>query len=72
MTHLRGINGHTSCGLQITEKLMVLGPTGFEWAHSTYPPSVCVTCLNKSVRLRKVINPRPTLGIPMFPEKKRA
>lgn len=68
MTHLRGINGHTACGLEITEKLMVLGPAGFEYAHGTYPPAVCVTCLNKAVRMRRVVNPRPPVIISMFPK----
>ena len=57
MVHMRGINGHTQCGITTTKDMLVLGLGGFRLSHSIAPKGVCLVCLNKSRRIKMKSNP---------------
>lgn len=42
----------TQCGLEVTKNIHAPGLPGFRLAHSIRRDSVCVTCLNKSAKLK--------------------
>lgn len=52
MVHLRGKNGHTACGTEVTAKMLALGVGGFRLSHSINPKGVCLKCLEKSRAMR--------------------
>ena len=52
MVHMRGINGHTQCGITTTKDMLVLGIGGFRLSHSIAPNGVCLKCLEKSRAMR--------------------